>query len=131
MLPCKCKNTVLLHCCTTYWLEQCFCGDFMSPGTTKCTWVFIYIAQYFCSIITKLWFSQQIFTEVSNIKFQKNPSSGGWTDTCRQMDTHVKASRHFSCIRESALKQLEMRIQTAPTNSPQNICTKSSGYGAH
>jgi len=40
MLPWKCKNTFLLQCCTTFWLELCFCGDFMSPGTTKCTWVF-------------------------------------------------------------------------------------------
>jgi hypothetical protein len=82
-------------------------------------------------IITKLRFSQLIFTEVSNIKFHKNLSSGGWTDTCRQMDTHIKASRHLSCVCESISLQLEMRMQTASKNSPPNICTNSSGYGAH
>ena len=55
-----------------------------------------------CQTLIKLEFSGQIFEKSSNIKFHKNPSSGGTIVPCRWMDRHDDANscflQFFECI---------------------------------
>jgi hypothetical protein len=43
-------------------------------------------------------FSQQIFEDRSNIKFDQNPSSGGRVVPCGWTDGHDEADSHFFAI---------------------------------
>jgi hypothetical protein len=43
-------------------------------------------ARYFCPILTKFGTSKQIFMEVPNNIYHRNPSSGISADTCGQTD---------------------------------------------
>jgi hypothetical protein len=44
------------------------------------------VRHFFPPILIEIGISRQIFIEVSNAKFQGNPSSGSRADTCGQMD---------------------------------------------
>jgi hypothetical protein len=49
-------------------------------------------------ILTEFGLFRQIFMKVSNIKFDRNPSSGNWADTCRRTDMNklIGASRDYA-----------------------------------
>jgi hypothetical protein len=73
-----------------------------------------------CSILTEFRFSRQIFTIVSNIKYEANPSSGsravigrevdGWTDGREDMTKLIGAFRDY-------------------TDAPKNIAALSTQQG--
>ena len=54
----------------------------------------------------------QIWIKVSNKKFQEKLSNGSQVDTCRWMDRHVKANRHFSVLMQTCLK-IKIRNKSA------------------
>jgi len=89
----KCTLCIVeLHVKSTTWKylvlhsNACFYGIFMLPATIKCNSIFVWGAQYFCLILTKYWFSWQIFMKVPSVKFQRNLSSGSCSDIGRKMD---------------------------------------------
>ena len=75
----------------------------------------MYSAHYFCRILITFEFSRQIFEEVSNIKFHKNPSSGSRVLLCRQ----TKVTKLIVAFRNFA-KVPKNRIKTMPVTSPHN-----------
>jgi len=58
---------------------------------------------YFCPVLKKLEFSQQIFEKYSTINFHENPFSGTRIFPCDQMDRHNKVT-HFSQFCEHTIK---------------------------
>ena len=73
----------------------------------------------------KLEFSQQIFEEVSNIKFNQNPSSGSRIVPCRQTDRH-EANTDFSQFCDLAYKPMGGNMTTwfnvAHVSAYSNLC---------
>jgi hypothetical protein len=52
----------------------------------KCILAFLYSIRYFCQILRKLEFPQQIFEKYSNIKFHEIPSNGSRVAPCGPTD---------------------------------------------
>jgi hypothetical protein len=51
---------------------------------------------YSCPILMKLEFSRQVFEKYSNVRFHKNPSSGGRVVPCGHMGRYEEAICYFS-----------------------------------
>jgi len=60
-----------------------FLSNFYLRYDQKCISVFMYSTRYSDPILMKLECSQKMFEKYSNIKFNKNPSSGSQVSPCR------------------------------------------------
>jgi hypothetical protein len=68
-------------------VKVCFYIGLISPAAIKCTVVFMYSAWYFCPALNKSGIPQQHLIEISNLKFQINPSSDSSTE---YVDIHME-----------------------------------------
>jgi len=71
---------------TPFHSKRVFHGNLIPPTTLKDTEVSIQSARKFYPILTKFGLSQQIFIEVSKIKFHRNPSIGSRAGICGETD---------------------------------------------
>ena len=63
-----------------------------------------------CQVITKLEFSLQIFERYSNIKFNKNTSSGSRVVPCGRTDWHDEANSSFSLLCGRTKNHLTLKL---------------------
>jgi hypothetical protein len=97
--------------------QQRFCGDFMSPATISRPYVFMYSSRYFCSVVTKLYVSRQIFNEsfqyqISRKPVQWDPRWYIWTQRRPDITQLLGALLHYSNAPNNCLRTCTMTNTT-------------------
>jgi hypothetical protein len=94
-------------------LTNCHCQNikYTEWYTTLLVW-WIYFARksrFICPMSTKLWASRHIFiSELPNIKFYGNSSSGNYAFDCKQTGWREEPNRRFSRLQKNALDKVHL-----------------------